>query len=173
MSYTERDGALRASAIASSALGLRRTLGRPERRARSCGTSGSATVGSLKALRAHATSGASLRAEYRIWSISGVADGRICWRFAAWRGATRERLSRAERALAALHDPVIAAQENRFDILLADGNVVNQNKAVKILEMLGHDVEITENGQLAIEVFKQRARARKPLGVWHRGSTVE
>ena len=61
--------------------------------------------------------------------------------------------------------PATATHENRFDILLAEDNVVNQKLAVKILEKYGHEVEIAENGQFAVDAFKARARQKKPFDI--------
>ena len=38
----------------------------------------------------------------------------------------------------------------RLRVLLAEDNVVNQNLAVRILEKMGHEVVIAENGKLAV-----------------------
>jgi osomolarity two-component system sensor histidine kinase NIK1 len=52
--------------------------------------------------------------------------------------------------------PVSTQKNIVLDILLAEDNLVNQKLAVKILERYGHSVEIAENGNLAVEAFKQR-----------------
>ena len=61
--------------------------------------------------------------------------------------------------------PVSAQQNVVFDILLAEDNLVNQKLAVKILERYGHAVEIAENGNLAVEAFKQRVIQNQPFDI--------
>lgn len=45
----------------------------------------------------------------------------------------------------------------KYNILLAEDNLVNQKLAVKILEKHGHTVTVVENGQEALDVIKQGA----------------
>ena len=52
-----------------------------------------------------------------------------------------------------------------YDILIAEDNLVNQKLAVKILEKYGHQVEIAENGQLAVDAFKARVQRNRPFDV--------
>ena len=61
--------------------------------------------------------------------------------------------------------PVAAPNDVTFDILLAEDNLVNQKLAVKILEKYGHQVEIAENGQLAVDAFKARVQRNRPFDV--------
>ena len=61
--------------------------------------------------------------------------------------------------------PLPAQTDVTFDILLAEDNLVNQKLAVKILEKYGHQVEIAENGQLAVDAFKTRVQRNRPFDV--------
>lgn len=61
--------------------------------------------------------------------------------------------------------PVAAPTGVRFDILLAEDNVVNQKLAVQILSKYGHQVEIAENGALAVDAFKQRIAEGHPFDI--------
>ncbi|KXN88384.1 Hybrid signal transduction histidine kinase J [Leucoagaricus sp. SymC.cos] len=61
--------------------------------------------------------------------------------------------------------PVSASSDVTFDILLAEDNLVNQKLAVKILEKYGHQVEIAENGSLAVDAYKARVAQGKPFDV--------
>jgi len=61
--------------------------------------------------------------------------------------------------------PVAAPAGVRFDILLAEDNVVNQKLAVQILNKYGHQVEIAENGALAVDAFKQRIAEGHPFDI--------
>jgi osomolarity two-component system, sensor histidine kinase NIK1 len=61
--------------------------------------------------------------------------------------------------------PVAAPTGVRFDILLAEDNVVNQKLAVQILNKYGHQVEIAENGALAVDAFKQRIAEAHPFDI--------
>lgn len=61
--------------------------------------------------------------------------------------------------------PVAAPTGVRFDILLAEDNVVNQKLAVQILNKYGHQVEIAENGALAVDAFKQRIAEGHPFDI--------
>jgi osomolarity two-component system sensor histidine kinase NIK1 len=61
--------------------------------------------------------------------------------------------------------PTVAPSEVVFDILLAEDNQVNQKLAVKLLERYGYNIEIAENGSLAVETFKERIGEGKPFDV--------
>ncbi|GJJ14452.1 hypothetical protein Clacol_008716 [Clathrus columnatus] len=61
--------------------------------------------------------------------------------------------------------PVSTPMGMRFDILLAEDNVVNQKLAVQILNKYGHQVEIAENGALAVDAFKQRIAEGHPFDI--------
>jgi len=61
--------------------------------------------------------------------------------------------------------PVSTPMGVRFDILLAEDNVVNQKLAVQILNKYGHQVEIAENGALAVDAFKQRIAEGHPFDI--------
>jgi osomolarity two-component system sensor histidine kinase NIK1 len=61
--------------------------------------------------------------------------------------------------------PVLVPNDVTFDILLAEDNLVDQKLAVKILEKYRHTVEITENGSLAVDVFKSRVQQNKPFDI--------
>ena len=52
-----------------------------------------------------------------------------------------------------------------YDILIAEDNLVNQKLAVKILEKYGHQVEIAENGSLAVDAFKLRVSTGRPFDI--------
>jgi len=52
--------------------------------------------------------------------------------------------------------PVTVPNNIRFDILLAEDNLMNQKLAVKILVKYGHAVEIAEKGSLSVDAFKAR-----------------
>jgi len=51
----------------------------------------------------------------------------------------------------------------KFDILYAEDNLVSQKVVTKILQKYGHTVEIVENGSLAVDAFKARARQDRPF----------
>ena len=62
-------------------------------------------------------------------------------------------------ALESSATPHVPVEEDQpFDILLAEDNLVNQKLAVKVLEKYGHKVEIAENGIIACDMFKARAQ---------------
>ncbi|KAK0448574.1 hypothetical protein EV421DRAFT_1889261 [Armillaria borealis] len=62
-------------------------------------------------------------------------------------------------------NPVTVPTDLRFDILLAEDNMVNQKLAVKILEKYGHSVAIAENGNQAVESYKNSVLQSKPFDV--------
>ncbi|KAJ6510922.1 hypothetical protein C8R45DRAFT_965573 [Mycena sanguinolenta] len=62
-------------------------------------------------------------------------------------------------------NPVSAATDVTYDILLAEDNLVNQKLALKILEKYGHSIELAENGTLALQAFTDRALQNKPFDV--------
>jgi len=57
------------------------------------------------------------------------------------------------------------ASNATYDILLAEDNLVNQKLAMKILEMYGHSIELSENGSLAVHAFIERALRNKPFDI--------
>jgi osomolarity two-component system sensor histidine kinase NIK1 len=61
--------------------------------------------------------------------------------------------------------PIVAPSEVVLDILLAEDNLVNQKLAVKLLERYGYNIEIAENGSLAVETFKERIGENRPFDV--------
>lgn len=61
--------------------------------------------------------------------------------------------------------PVVAENDIPYDILIAEDNLVNQKLAVKILEKYGHQVEIAENGSLAVDAFKARIQRNRPFDI--------
>ncbi|KAI0919650.1 hypothetical protein AcV5_001658 [Taiwanofungus camphoratus] len=61
--------------------------------------------------------------------------------------------------------PVVAENDVPYDILIAEDNLVNQKLAVKILEKYGHQVEIAENGSLAVDAFKARIQRNRPFDI--------
>ena len=61
--------------------------------------------------------------------------------------------------------PVVAENDIPYDILIAEDNLVNQKLAVKILEKYGHQVEIAENGSLAVDSFKLRVAQGRPFDI--------
>ena len=69
-------------------------------------------------------------------------------------------------ALESSATPHVPVEEDQpFDILLAEDNLVNQKLAVKILEKYGHKVEIAENGIIACDMFKARAQYNRPYDI--------
>ncbi|SJL18213.1 related to nik-1 protein (Os-1p protein) [Armillaria ostoyae] len=60
-------------------------------------------------------------------------------------------------------NPVTVPTDLRFDILLAEDNMVNQKLAVKILEKYGHSVAIAENGNQAVELYKNSVLQSRPF----------
>lgn len=61
--------------------------------------------------------------------------------------------------------PVVTENESPYEVLVAEDNVVNQKLATKILEKYGHQVEIAENGQLAVDAFKARVQRARPFDI--------
>ncbi|MFK5857084.1 MAG: response regulator [Bacteroidota bacterium] len=51
-------------------------------------------------------------------------------------------------------DEVISKAMRQLDILVAEDNSINQRVARFIIEKLGHKIEIAENGEIAVEKFK-------------------
>ena len=52
-----------------------------------------------------------------------------------------------------------------LSILLAEDNLVNQKLAVKLLEVAGHKIEVADNGEIAIQKYKQRLENGNPFDV--------
>lgn len=61
--------------------------------------------------------------------------------------------------------PTDQSKEVQLDILLAEDNKVNQKLAVRLLENCGHSVEIADNGQIAVDLFKARINAGHPYDI--------
>jgi osomolarity two-component system sensor histidine kinase NIK1 len=79
---------------------------------------------------------------------------------------TSDLISAVVSALeSSIASPTVAPSEIVFDILLAEDNQVNQKLAVKLLERYGYNIEIAENGSLAVETFKERIGEGKPFDV--------
>lgn len=63
-------------------------------------------------------------------------------------------------------NPVTAAEDTSYRILLAEDNTVNQTIAVQMLQKHGnHNVEIADNGAIAVDKFKTRVRRGKPYDI--------
>ncbi|KZO97433.1 hypothetical protein CALVIDRAFT_88561 [Calocera viscosa TUFC12733] len=56
-------------------------------------------------------------------------------------------------------EPLTGDRAVPYDILLAEDNVVNQKVAVKILEKLGHRLEVVDNGKKALDAVQAKAKA--------------
>jgi two-component system sensor histidine kinase/response regulator len=61
---------------------------------------------------------------------------------------------RREKASAVITSCHIEEEGSRYNILLAEDNMINQKLAVKMLEKKGHRVVIAENGQKAVEALE-------------------
>ncbi|CED82845.1 protein-histidine kinase [Phaffia rhodozyma] len=61
--------------------------------------------------------------------------------------------------------PTYPAKDIVLDILLAEDNKVNQKLAVRLLENSGHKVEIADNGQIAVNLFKGRHQERRSYDI--------
>lgn len=61
--------------------------------------------------------------------------------------------------------PAVTENNVVYRILIAEDNMVNQKLAVKILEKYGHNVDIVENGQLAVDNFIASCERDEPYDV--------
>jgi osomolarity two-component system sensor histidine kinase NIK1 len=61
--------------------------------------------------------------------------------------------------------PMGAIDDSSFAILLAEDNHVNQRIALKFLEKYGHQVEIAENGAMAVDMYKQRCADHRSFDI--------
>jgi osomolarity two-component system sensor histidine kinase NIK1 len=50
--------------------------------------------------------------------------------------------------------PGDSVKDTILSILLAEDNLVNQKLAVKLLEVAGHNIEVADNGQIALEMYR-------------------
>lgn len=53
--------------------------------------------------------------------------------------------------------PIIKKMEHKLEILVAEDNLINQKIVMANLKKMGHKVDVASNGQIAIELFKQKA----------------
>ncbi|HEX4487058.1 MAG TPA: response regulator [Terriglobales bacterium] len=68
----------------------------------------------------------------------------------------RQRRAREETSASA-QGSSFPKSERRFEILLAEDNLLNQQVARGMLEEMGHSVTIANNGQEAVDLFQQRS----------------
>lgn len=64
-----------------------------------------------------------------------------------------------------LASPTDIVKDTILSILLAEDNYVNQKLAVKLLEVAGHKIEVANDGEMAIEMYKRKQMAREPFDV--------
>jgi len=50
--------------------------------------------------------------------------------------------------------PGVSVKDTILNILLAEDNFVNQKLAVKMLEIAGHNIDVADNGQIAVDKYK-------------------
>ncbi len=50
--------------------------------------------------------------------------------------------------------PGDSVKDTILNILLAEDNFVNQKLAVKMLEIAGHNIDVADNGQIAVDKYK-------------------
>lgn len=50
--------------------------------------------------------------------------------------------------------PGDSVKDTILSILLAEDNLVNQKLAVKLLEVAGHNIEVADNGEIALEMYR-------------------
>jgi osomolarity two-component system sensor histidine kinase NIK1 len=50
--------------------------------------------------------------------------------------------------------PGDSIKDTILSILLAEDNLVNQKLAVKLLEVAGHNIEVADNGEIALEMYR-------------------
>jgi two-component system sensor histidine kinase/response regulator len=54
-------------------------------------------------------------------------------------------------------------ERQKYSVLLAEDNLVNQKLAVKLLERQGHRVSVAENGRATVELWQQAGQAQAPF----------
>ncbi|KAI9635269.1 two-component-like hybrid sensor histidine kinase 1 [Dioszegia hungarica] len=59
--------------------------------------------------------------------------------------------------------PGDSIKDTILSILLAEDNLVNQKLAVKLLEVAGHNIEVADNGEIALEMYRRRQTASTPF----------
>lgn len=62
-----------------------------------------------------------------------------------------------EKFLQSKHQPIIKKMDHKLEVLVAEDNLINQKIVMANLKKMGHKVDVASNGQIAIELFKQKA----------------
>jgi signal transduction histidine kinase/CheY-like chemotaxis protein len=61
-----------------------------------------------------------------------------------------------EKFLQSKHQPIIKKMDHKLEVLVAEDNLINQKIVMANLKKMGHKVDVASNGQIAIEMFKQK-----------------
>ncbi len=62
-----------------------------------------------------------------------------------------------EKFLQSKYQPIIKKMEQKLEVLVAEDNLINQKIVMANLKKMGHKVDVASNGQIAVELFKQKA----------------
>lgn len=81
---------------------------------------------------------------------SKLGEGSLFWFTIKIKESTQENY------LQSIYQPILKKMDKKLEILVAEDNIINQKIVTTNLKKMGHRVEVASNGQIAVELFKEK-----------------